>query len=544
MATSSTSGKKIEWLVILPDREGVIERRMEVRPSHLANVQQDADSGFWLLGGAYFSDVPKAGENPPPIIGSAMLAHAETKEEVLEKLKRDVYSESGVWDWEKVRIYPFRNPASWKSEANMSTSEKPSAMPSLKFGKNLMQQLEEWGAIRDDEHFVEPTIEKTVHPLLARNHWEHGLDDKNMTSQRWEHIEPAIHLASHLLESINTSWWSKLMWATVLEDATKTPPQRYLAEIEESEELKQATRDTLVQMAEVVRFFPERRVRIEEHNQSLAVTSGFLPTSDCDKRAEYYDFTKNPEPFSRVALVDDLPGAGARLRRIWNTLPIIGIDFHPKIWQGFENLHNPQFVAPGKRKGLLRRLQFSLAISIVHELTHAAWIYTRTLNGLSLEQAGIRYHATDKIAEFGQSWEMEVFQALLRTLSPIPRDLQCFLPPAGAVLGTTTPPSGKKEDSGSSSSSDAETSQVSPYEKPRNVFYDKLDVFVVGYFPTVPVFVRFEGIMAWMVVSDEYISSWFRKENAILGKTAQFGDGDEVAKEEDKAEAGPSNIKQ
>ncbi|RDI82374.1 hypothetical protein Vi05172_g7724 [Venturia inaequalis] len=109
MATSSTSGKKIEWLVILPDREGVIERRMEVRPSHLANVQQDADSGFWLLGGAYFSDVPKAGENPPPIIGSAMLAHAETKEEVLEKLKRDVYSESGVWDWEKVRIYPFRS---------------------------------------------------------------------------------------------------------------------------------------------------------------------------------------------------------------------------------------------------------------------------------------------------------------------------------------------------------------------------------------------------------------------------------------------------
>ncbi|KAE9985568.1 hypothetical protein EG328_007234 [Venturia inaequalis] len=393
----------------------------------------------------------------------------------------------------------------------MSTSEKPSSMPSLKFGKKLMQQLEEWGAIRDDEHFVEPTIEKTVHPLLARDHWEHGLDDKNMTSQRWEHIEPAIHLASHLLESINTSWWSKLMWATVLEDATKTPPQRYLAEIEESEELKQATRDTLVQMAEVVRFFPERRVRIEEHNKFLAVTSVFLPTSDCDKCAEYYDFIKNPEPFSRVALVDDLPGAGARLRRIWNTPPIIGIDFHPKIWQGFENLHNPQFVAPGKRKGLLRRLQFSLAISIVHELTHAAWIYTRTLNGLGPEQADIRYHAAERTAEFGQSWEMEVFQALLRTLSPIPRDLKCFLPPAGAVLGTTTPPSGKKEDSGSSSSSDAETSQVSPYEAPRNVLYDKLDEFVLGYFPTVPVFARFEGIMAWMVVSDEYISSWFRK---------------------------------
>jgi uncharacterized protein len=38
-----------------------------------------------------------------------MLAHAETKEEVLEKLKKDIYSESEVWDWSKVQIYPFRS---------------------------------------------------------------------------------------------------------------------------------------------------------------------------------------------------------------------------------------------------------------------------------------------------------------------------------------------------------------------------------------------------------------------------------------------------
>jgi len=31
-----------------------------------------------------------------------MLALAESKEEVLEKLKADIYSESEVWDWEKV----------------------------------------------------------------------------------------------------------------------------------------------------------------------------------------------------------------------------------------------------------------------------------------------------------------------------------------------------------------------------------------------------------------------------------------------------------
>lgn len=35
-----------------------------------------------------------------------MLAWAESKEEVLRALKEDVYSQSGVWDWEKVRIHP------------------------------------------------------------------------------------------------------------------------------------------------------------------------------------------------------------------------------------------------------------------------------------------------------------------------------------------------------------------------------------------------------------------------------------------------------
>lgn len=50
-------------------------------------------------------EVPKEGESPK-IHGSIMLALAESKEEVLEALKRDIYSESGVWDWNKVQIHP------------------------------------------------------------------------------------------------------------------------------------------------------------------------------------------------------------------------------------------------------------------------------------------------------------------------------------------------------------------------------------------------------------------------------------------------------
>jgi uncharacterized protein len=52
--------------------------------------------------GAMLSEVPKEGEGLK-IIGSAMMAHAASKEEVMEMIKKDIYADSGVWNLEKVR---------------------------------------------------------------------------------------------------------------------------------------------------------------------------------------------------------------------------------------------------------------------------------------------------------------------------------------------------------------------------------------------------------------------------------------------------------
>lgn len=46
---------------------------------------------------------------PPKMKGSAMLVGAKSKEEVLERLKKDVYVEKGVWDLSQVQIIPFRS---------------------------------------------------------------------------------------------------------------------------------------------------------------------------------------------------------------------------------------------------------------------------------------------------------------------------------------------------------------------------------------------------------------------------------------------------
>ena len=54
------------------------------------------------------SSPPKEGTTPD-MIGSALIAVAETKEEVLEKLRKDVYATSGVWDVDNAQIWPFRS---------------------------------------------------------------------------------------------------------------------------------------------------------------------------------------------------------------------------------------------------------------------------------------------------------------------------------------------------------------------------------------------------------------------------------------------------
>ncbi|KAH0358622.1 hypothetical protein KCU89_g19500, partial [Aureobasidium melanogenum] len=52
--------------------------------------------------------VPKEG-SPLKINGSVMMAVASSKEEVLEKIKKDVYAGQGVWDMDKIQIFPFKS---------------------------------------------------------------------------------------------------------------------------------------------------------------------------------------------------------------------------------------------------------------------------------------------------------------------------------------------------------------------------------------------------------------------------------------------------
>jgi uncharacterized protein YciI len=140
---STTTPSLPEWLVIVPDYADALDKRMASRPQHIEDLKKDRED-MLLWGGMFMSHsslpfsffpsptkvqkfkitftnmrfvclvgamlhTPLKDGEPPQATGSAMLIGAKTREEVVERLQKDVYVKDGVWDWEKVQIIPFRS---------------------------------------------------------------------------------------------------------------------------------------------------------------------------------------------------------------------------------------------------------------------------------------------------------------------------------------------------------------------------------------------------------------------------------------------------
>ncbi|KAK3352003.1 hypothetical protein B0H65DRAFT_142492 [Neurospora tetraspora] len=109
MATAAAAGKKIEWLVVVPDFEGVGEKRLEVRPDHFAGLGKNIENGVLQMGGAVLSEPPTS-DDPKTFkfAGSTIVLLAESREEVIQILKEDVYAQKGVWDVDNAQMWPFK----------------------------------------------------------------------------------------------------------------------------------------------------------------------------------------------------------------------------------------------------------------------------------------------------------------------------------------------------------------------------------------------------------------------------------------------------
>ncbi|KAF4506432.1 hypothetical protein G6O67_006521 [Ophiocordyceps sinensis] len=109
MASSSAAAPTHEFLVVVPDKPGMHAKRIKVRQMHLVNLAPKIESGKWKMGGALLKALP-ADDDPDnfEFAGSSIVCLAESREEVLEQLREDIYTKTGVWDTEKAQIYPFK----------------------------------------------------------------------------------------------------------------------------------------------------------------------------------------------------------------------------------------------------------------------------------------------------------------------------------------------------------------------------------------------------------------------------------------------------
>lgn len=117
MATAAAP-REYHFLVIVPDKPGALQRRLEARGPHFDGLKPKVQSGDYVLGGALLKDVPKDDDvSSLDFWGSTLVMKAESKEKVIETLKADPYTKADVWDWDKLQIYPFR--PGWKVTGSM-----------------------------------------------------------------------------------------------------------------------------------------------------------------------------------------------------------------------------------------------------------------------------------------------------------------------------------------------------------------------------------------------------------------------------------------
>ncbi|KAI0153193.1 hypothetical protein GGR57DRAFT_502929 [Xylariaceae sp. FL1272] len=112
---STPPAGQYEWLVVIPDKPGVHEKRLEVRSKHLAGTSPHVESGKFKTGGALLNSKPDSEDATKfSFYGSTLTCVASSRDEIIDLLSRDIYATSGVWDMDKVQIWAmkaaFRNP--------------------------------------------------------------------------------------------------------------------------------------------------------------------------------------------------------------------------------------------------------------------------------------------------------------------------------------------------------------------------------------------------------------------------------------------------
>lgn len=89
----------LEWNVIVYDKPGI--DRSKVRHLHLEAIPATFNSGVVKSAGAIYTDASKT-----TFAGSTFHLMADSRQDVIEFLKKDIYAREGIWDLDNVIANP------------------------------------------------------------------------------------------------------------------------------------------------------------------------------------------------------------------------------------------------------------------------------------------------------------------------------------------------------------------------------------------------------------------------------------------------------
>ncbi len=90
----------MQYLIIAYDCEGALEKRLEVRDSHVKGAKRLMDEGKIIQAGALIED--------EQMVGSTLFVDFENDDEINEWLENEPYVVNGVWNMDEFQIVPVK----------------------------------------------------------------------------------------------------------------------------------------------------------------------------------------------------------------------------------------------------------------------------------------------------------------------------------------------------------------------------------------------------------------------------------------------------